>query len=55
MSKYVGESERGVREVFRKAKQASPCIVFFDEFDSLVPERGLGDNSRLRKGLSASS
>jgi len=46
MSKYVGESERGVREVFRKAKQASPCILFFDEFDSLVPERGLGDNSQ---------
>jgi transitional endoplasmic reticulum ATPase len=46
MSKYVGESERGVREVFRKAKQASPCILFFDEFDALVPERGLGDNSQ---------
>jgi transitional endoplasmic reticulum ATPase len=46
MSKYIGESERGVREVFRKAKQASPCILFFDEFDSLVPERGLGDNSQ---------
>jgi len=46
MSKYLGESERGVREVFRKAKQASPCIVFFDEFDSLVPQRGLGDNSQ---------
>jgi transitional endoplasmic reticulum ATPase len=47
MSKYVGESERGVREVFRKAKQASPCLLFFDEFDSLVPERGLGDNSQV--------
>jgi transitional endoplasmic reticulum ATPase len=46
MSKYIGESERGVREVFRKAKQASPCILFFDEFDSLVPERGLGDSSQ---------
>jgi transitional endoplasmic reticulum ATPase len=46
MSKYVGESERGVREVFRKAKQASPCILFFDEFDSLVPERGLGQDSQ---------
>lgn len=42
MSKYVGESERGVREVFKKAKQASPCILFFDEIDSLVPSRGLG-------------
>ncbi|MBI4304262.1 MAG: CDC48 family AAA ATPase [Chloroflexi bacterium] len=47
MSKYVGESERGVREVFRKAKQASPCIIFFDEFDSLVPERGLGGDSQV--------
>jgi len=47
MSKYIGESERGVREVFRKAKQASPCILFFDEFDSLVPERGLGDSSQV--------
>jgi transitional endoplasmic reticulum ATPase len=47
MSKYVGESERGVREVFRKAKQASPCIVFFDEFDSLVPERGLSGDSQV--------
>ena len=46
ISKYVGESERGVREVFRKAKQASPCILFFDEFDSLVPERGLGADSQ---------
>jgi transitional endoplasmic reticulum ATPase len=47
MSKYVGESEKGVREVFRKARQASPCIVFFDEFDSLVPERGLGGDSQV--------
>lgn len=47
MSKYVGESERGVREVFRKARQASPCILFFDEFDSLVPERGLSGDSQV--------
>jgi transitional endoplasmic reticulum ATPase len=47
MSKYIGESERGVREVFRKAKQASPCIIFFDEFDSLVPQRGLGADSQV--------
>ncbi|MBI2836587.1 MAG: CDC48 family AAA ATPase [Chloroflexi bacterium] len=46
MSKYIGESERGVREVFRKARQASPCILFFDEFDSLVPERGLSRDSQ---------
>jgi transitional endoplasmic reticulum ATPase len=38
----VGESEKAVREVFRKAKQAAPCIVFFDEIDGLVPVRGTG-------------
>jgi len=42
MSKYVGESERGVREVFKKARQASPCIIFFDEIDALAPRRGAG-------------
>jgi len=42
LSKWVGESERGVREVFKKAKQASPCIVFFDEIDALAPHRGAG-------------
>jgi transitional endoplasmic reticulum ATPase len=42
LSKYVGESERGVRDIFRKAKQAAPCIIFFDEIDALVPTRGAG-------------
>ncbi len=42
VSKYVGESEREVREVFRKARQASPCIIFFDEIDALIPKRGSG-------------
>jgi transitional endoplasmic reticulum ATPase len=42
ISKYVGESERGIREVFKKAKQASPTILFFDEIDSLIPKRGGG-------------
>lgn len=39
LSKYVGESERGVRDVFRKARQAAPCIIFFDEIDALLPSR----------------
>ncbi|MFO7897874.1 MAG: CDC48 family AAA ATPase [Planctomycetota bacterium] len=42
LSKYVGESERAVRELFRKAKQAAPSIVFVDEIDALVPGRGSG-------------
>ncbi|MDI6916768.1 MAG: AAA family ATPase [Thermoplasmatales archaeon] len=40
LSKFVGESEKGIREMFRKAKQASPCIIFFDEIDSIAPIRG---------------
>jgi len=40
LSKYVGESERQVRDVFRKARQAAPCIIFFDELDALMPSRG---------------
>jgi len=40
MSKYVGESERAIREVFRTAKQAAPSILYFDEIESLVPVRG---------------
>jgi len=42
LSKFVGESEKGVRDVFRKARQAAPCIVFFDEVDALIPARGAG-------------
>lgn len=40
LSKWVGESERGVRQVFRKARQAAPSIIFFDEIDALMPKRG---------------
>ncbi len=47
LSKWVGESEKGVREVFRHAKQAAPCIVFFDEIDSLAPRRGGGNDGNV--------
>jgi len=40
LSKWVGESEKGVREVFRKARQAAPCLIFFDEIDAITPARG---------------
>jgi len=42
MSKYVGESERGVREMFKTARQAAPCIIFLDETEALLPARGAG-------------
>ncbi|MEM4349257.1 MAG: AAA family ATPase, partial [Candidatus Nitrosocaldus sp.] len=44
---WVGESERGVREVFRRARQAAPCVIFFDEIDSLAPIRGMGGDSMV--------
>ena len=40
LSKWIGESEKGIREVFRRAKQAAPCIVFFDEIDAIASRRG---------------
>ena len=47
LSMYVGESERGVRKIFRKARQVSPVIVFFDEIDSLAPRRGASSDSHV--------
>jgi transitional endoplasmic reticulum ATPase len=47
LSKWVGESEKGVREIFRHAKQAAPCIVFFDELDSMAPRRGGGNDGNV--------
>ena len=47
LSKWVGESEKGIREVFRKAKQASPCVVFFDEIDAIAPIRGASADSHV--------
>jgi transitional endoplasmic reticulum ATPase len=40
LSKWVGESEKAVREIFRKARETAPCIIFFDELDSIAPRRG---------------
>ncbi len=47
LSKWVGESEKAVRETFRKAKQSAPCIIFFDEIDSITPIRGAGSDSHV--------
>ncbi len=54
LSKWVGESEKAIREIFRKARSASPCIIFFDEFDSIVPQRGMrtGDSGVTERVIS---
>jgi SpoVK/Ycf46/Vps4 family AAA+-type ATPase len=46
---YVGQSEENVREVFQRARSASPCVVFFDELDSLAPNRGRSGDSGTEK------
>ena len=54
LSKWVGESEKGVRETFRKAKQAAPSIIFFDEIDAITPQRGggFGDSNVTERVIS---
>ncbi len=51
LSKWVGESEKGVREIFRKARQAAPCIIFFDEIDALVPRRSGSESSHVSENV----
>ncbi|MBI4452930.1 CDC48 family AAA ATPase [Candidatus Woesearchaeota archaeon] len=47
LSMYVGESEKAVRQIFKKARQVSPCIIFFDEVDALAPRRGASSDSHV--------
>jgi len=47
LNKFVGESEKGVRKVFERARQSAPTIIFFDEIDSLTPKRGLSSDSQV--------
>ncbi len=49
LSKWVGESEKAVREIFRKARQTAPTILFFDEIDALVPKRSIDGDSRVHE------
>jgi transitional endoplasmic reticulum ATPase len=51
LSKWVGESEKAVREIFKKAKQAAPSIVFLDEIDAITPRRGMGSDSHVTERL----
>ncbi len=51
LSKWVGESEKAVREIFKKAKQVAPSIVFFDEIDSIAPRRGGGNDSGVTERI----
>ena len=51
LSKWVGESEKGVREIFRKARLAAPCIIFLDELDALVPRRGGSSDSHVTENV----
>ncbi|MEM3739175.1 MAG: CDC48 family AAA ATPase, partial [Thermoplasmata archaeon] len=51
ISKWVGESEKAIREVFKKARQVSPCIIFFDEIDAIAPMRGIHSDSGVTERM----
>jgi transitional endoplasmic reticulum ATPase len=51
LSKWVGESEKGLREVFKRAKQASPCILFFDEIEAMAPARTAEDSGQVSQRI----
>ncbi len=50
-SKWVGESEKAIREVFKRAKQVAPCVIFFDELDSIAPKRGMFSGSHVTESV----
>lgn len=51
LSKWVGESESGLREIFKKARQAAPCVIFFDEIDAIAPRRGKGGDTQVTERM----
>ncbi len=51
VSKWVGESEKGIRQVFKKARQVAPVVVFFDELDSIASARGYGNDSGVNERM----
>ena len=55
LNKYVGESERAVRQLFSRARAAAPCVLFFDELDALAPRRGSDVNQSAERCEHATS
>ena len=51
MSMWHGESEKGVRKIFKKARQVAPCVIFFDEFDSIAARRGLNQTNKVNDSV----